>query len=246
MAANERLRAALLERGISVDALAAHLQVDPKTVQRWVTQGREPYPRLRYAAATYLGMDEDDLWPGANATRQASLSENEIVTVYPHRWTIPKDTWGRLFMSAEAEIGILAYSSTFLTDDGEFLRLLVDKARRGVRVRLLLGDPASPNVAQRGEDEGVGDGMAGRIKNALAALRPLRTVDGAELRLHGTVLYNSIYRADDQMLVNAYIYGSTAANSPVLHLRAMPGGDLVSTYLESFEKVWAGATPLDS
>src|SRR5262245_1559184 len=123
MAANERLRAALRERGSSVDALAAHAAAGPKPVQRWATQRREPYPRLRYAAASFLGMNEDDLWPGANATRQASLSENEIVTVYPHRWTIPKDTWGRLFMSAEAEIGILAYSSTFLTDDGEFLRM---------------------------------------------------------------------------------------------------------------------------
>jgi hypothetical protein len=30
----------------------------------------------------------------------------------------------------------------------------------------------------------------------------------------------------------------------VLHLRRVAGGDMVTTYLESFERVWEGATPL--
>ena len=51
--------------------------------------------------------------------------------------------------------------------------------------------------------------------------RPLRDVDGIEFRLHRTVLYNSIYRADDQLLVNTHIYGFAARRTrPVLHLRA--------------------------
>ena len=65
-----------------------------------------------------------------------------------------------------------------------------------------------------------------------------------EIRLHGTVLYNSIYRADDQLLVNTHIYGVMANNAPVFHLRKIPGGEMASTYLESFERVWDGATPV--
>jgi hypothetical protein len=76
--------------------------------------------------------------------------------------------------------------------------------------------------------------------------KPLRGLDGVEIRLHRTVLYNSIYRSDDQILVNTHIYGATAANSPVLHLHRVPGGDMVTTYLESFERVWDEATLLDS
>ncbi|WP_187280911.1 helix-turn-helix transcriptional regulator, partial [Microbispora sp. CSR-4] len=41
--ANERLRAALLERGVSIAELATAIQVDPKTVERWITKGRAPY-----------------------------------------------------------------------------------------------------------------------------------------------------------------------------------------------------------
>jgi len=58
------------------------------------------------------------------------------------------------------------------------------------------------------------------------------------------VLYNSIYRADDQLLVNTHVYGEPAHNAPVLHLRRVAGGDMVTTYLASFDKVWAAATPL--
>jgi hypothetical protein len=43
---------------------------------------------------------------------------------------------------------------------------------------------------------------------ALAYYRPLVGVDGIDFRLHGTSLYNSIFRYDDQMLVNQHIYGT--------------------------------------
>jgi 8-oxo-dGTP pyrophosphatase MutT (NUDIX family) len=54
----------------------------------------------------------------------------------------------------------------------------------------------------------------------------------------------SIYRFDDDMLVNAHVYGAPAAHSPVLHLRRLPGGRLVDHYQASFERVWgAGHGP---
>jgi hypothetical protein len=74
--------------------------------------------------------------------------------------------------------------------------------------------------------------------------KPLRQLDGVEVRLHDTVLYNSIYRADDDLLVNTHVYGNVASNSPVLHLRSVAGGDMVTTYRESFEPIWDNAKPL--
>jgi hypothetical protein len=121
----------------------------------------------------------------------------------------------------------------------------VDKARSGVSVRILFGDPDSPEVAQHGEDIGLGEAMAARIRNALVLFDPLRRTHGAEIRLHRTVLYNSIYRADDQLLINTHVYGEPAHNAPVLHLQRVAGGDMVSTYTGSFDRVWAGATPVE-
>ncbi|WP_433222152.1 helix-turn-helix domain-containing protein [Microtetraspora malaysiensis] len=245
--ANERLRAALLERGVSIADLATAIEVDPKTVERWVTKGRAPYRKHRYAVATHLGMDESYLWPEALTREQvASASESEIVTVYPHRWVVPRDAWGRLFAQAQNEIGVLVYSGLFLADDAGIVRMFREKAGAGVRVRILLGDPDSPEVAQRGADEGIDDGMAARIRNALVLYRPIRGLAGVEIRLHRTVLYNSIYRGDDQLLVNTHAYGTPAGNAPVLHLRKVLGGGMVATYAESFERVWDQATPVES
>jgi hypothetical protein len=95
-------------------------------------------------------------------------------------------------------------------------------------VRLLLGDPGSDAVVARGGDEGIDDAMAARIRNALVLLRPLLAIDGIEAWLHRTVLYNSIYRADDQALVDAHIYGVGAPNAPVMHPRRVAGGDLLT------------------
>ncbi|MFI6534783.1 helix-turn-helix domain-containing protein [Nonomuraea sp. NPDC050547] len=243
--ANERLRAALLAKGVGVGDLAEAIQVDPKTVERWVTKDREPYRKHRYAAASYLGVDESYLWPKALSREQvASASESEIVTVHPHRWAVPRDAWGHLFEKASQEIGILVYSGTFIHDDKGLMRLLADRAGAGVRVRILLGEPESAEVAQRGIDENIGDAMRDRCKQAITYFRNL--VPGAEIRLHRTVLYNSIFRGDDQLLVNTHAYGQPAGDAPVMHLRRVAGGDMVGLYLGSFEKTWDGAVPLES
>ena len=65
-----------------------------------------------------------------------------------------------------------------------------------------------------------------------------------KILVHRTVLYNSICRGDDQLLVNTHVYGITAAQAPVWHLRKLAGGEIASTYLDSFERVWESATPL--
>jgi transcriptional regulator with XRE-family HTH domain len=241
---NERLRAAMLEHGLTPADLADAVGIDHKTVERWIA-GRTPYRRHRYAAATRLGVDEAYLWPDALTRDQvASAAESEIVTIYPHRWSVPSDLWRNVFDSAQAEIGVLVFSGLFVSEDAGIQRVFREKAAAGVRVRILLGDPASDVVGQRGADEGVGDVQAGKIRNAMVLYRPLRDVEGIEFRQHRTVLYNSIYRADDQVLVNMHIYAFTAAHAPVLHLRRVAGGDMVSGYLDSFERVWDGAAPL--
>jgi len=243
---NERLRALLLERGKTPDQLAEHVRVDAKTVERWITRGRLPYRRHRFEVASFLGVDESYIWPDALGRDEvAVVSESEIVTVWPHRSEVPHDTWGHLFSQAKREIGVLVYAGLFLSEDAGIQKILRDKAAAGARVRILLGDPDSQVVADRGDDESIGDTVPAKVRNALALYRPLRQVEGVEFRLHRTVLYNSIYRADDQVLVNTHVFGLAAAQAPAWHLRKLPGGELASLYLDSFERVWETATPVD-
>ena len=120
----------------------------------------------------------------------------------------------------------------------------LDKGRAGVTVRIALGDPDGQHAAQRGEEEGIGEAMPAKIRNALTLYRPLGTVQNIEIRLHRTVLYNAIYRADDQLLVNQHAYGIPAAQAPVFCLSDSGGGEMAALYLDSFERVWDRSVPL--
>lgn len=243
--ANERLRALLLERRITTAKLAEAVQVDAKTVERWIVAGRVPYRKHRFGVAAFFGVDESYIWPDALDHEQVlSASESEIIAVYPYRRAVPRDAWAHLFGQAEREIGILAYSCYFLAEDAGVRQLLAEKAELGVRVRILLGDPDSPFVVERGQSEGIGDTMPAKVRSAIAMFQPLQSVPNVEIRLHGTILYNSIYRADDQVFVNTHIYGVMANNAPFFHLRKIPGAAMAVNYLESFERVWDAAEPL--
>jgi ADP-ribose pyrophosphatase YjhB (NUDIX family) len=120
-------------------------------------------------------------------------------------------------------------------------KLFAAKADQGVKLRLAMGDPDCDAVRLRGEEER-GEGMAARIRLSLTYLRDAVGAPGVELRFHATTLYNSIYRFDDDMLVNAHVHGAPAAHSPVLHLRRLPDGRLVDHYQASFERVWEQAS----
>jgi len=163
---NEPLRRALMRARLREDDIAARLGVDPKTVRRWLS-GRVPYPHNRAAPADLVEADEGDLWPDAGGLLAVRARPEELGTVYPHRWAVPREAWTRLFGSAEHEIGILAYSALFLAEDAGILRIIANKGQAGVNVRIALGDPFRANAAQRGDEEGIGDAMAAKIRNAL-------------------------------------------------------------------------------
>lgn len=240
---NELLRRRLLQARLREDDVAARLSVDPKTVRRWVN-GRVPYPHHRAAIADLLGAEEADLWPGASGTLGARVRPDELGTVYPHRWAVPCEVWTRFFASAEREIGILADSALFLAEELGIVQLLADKGRAGVAVRIALGDPGSQQGTESGEEKATGDTAAAATRSALALYRPLKEVENVEIRLYRTVLYNSIYRADEQLFVNQHAHGIPAGQTPVFCLRKSSGGEMAALYFASFERVWEGATPL--
>lgn len=238
---NAALRKALAASRLTEIDVAAHLGVDPKTVRRWLS-GQRPYPRHRWALADLLQTEEDTLWPSKDQEAEAHAPASEHVQrVYAHRWQVPREVWWDLFSSAEQEIGILVYSGLFIADDTGILRLLGARASEGVNVRILLGDPESEPVKQRGRDERIGEALSARASNALLLFRTLLDVDGVEIRTHSTVLYNSVYLTEKRLLVNQHIYGLPAARSPVVEIDRDASPSISATYKQSFDLAWQGA-----
>ncbi len=238
---NERLRRSMLRAGLHTETLAEAAQVSTKTVERWLHGEVTPYPRTRYRVAAILQEDESYLWPGA--VDKAALRGAELVATYPRRADVPRHLWTELLRQADRNVDVLAYAGLFLTEEHpDWVPLMAERAKVGARLRLLLGDPAGRQLAARDAEHKIGGGVAGRVAAVLSYYKPLGGM--AEIRLHDTPLYSSIYRFDDDMLINAHVYGLLAAYTPVLHLRRVDGA-YFNTYLESFERVWASARPLD-
>ncbi len=239
---NERLRRSMLRAGLHPQTLAQAAQVSTKTVDRWLHGDVTPYPRTRYRVAAILREDESYLWPGA--VDHAALKGAELIATYPRRADVPGHLWIDLLRQASRNVDVLAFAGLFLTEDHPgWVPLLGERAEAGARLRLLLGDPAGTQLAARDLENKIGGGVAGRVTAVLSYYQPL--AGAGEMRLHDTPLYNSIYRFDDEMLVNTHVYGLLAAYSPVMHLRRVDGA-YFNTYLESFERVWASARPAGS
>lgn len=242
MTANERLRTAMLRTGTTTEDLAKCCGTDVKTVERWLGLGRVPHRGNRWAAAQRLGADEAWLWPDSSPRREGAAA-SELVRMYPDRASVPREMWLSLMDGAREDIAVLVMSGTFYAQAQPHVsRELSAAAARGVRVRLCFGDPASPAVAVRGREEGIGDTLAAKIRSSLTYYR--RIADGkCEVRLHGTTLYASLFRYDGEIIVNPHAFGEAASANPALHLRRLDGGQVAAHYMDSFERVWDTAKP---
>ncbi|MBS2554082.1 helix-turn-helix domain-containing protein [Catenulispora sp. NL8] len=243
--ANERLRATMTARGMTAEKLAAAIGIDPKTVERWVNTGRVPYARLAVPAAEALQEDAMFLWPNLHQGRSARALSPELVAIYGQRAEMAPAVWFSFFEQAEQAIDVLVYAANHLQESVPgFNDLLADKAARGCAVRIALGDPDSPNIIARGQEEKFGHGIESRCRLALMHYRPLLGKRNIEIRTHGTTLYNSIYRSDDELLINGHVWGVNAFGAPVWHLRRGKSGTMVNTYRDSFDAVWERAAPV--
>lgn len=241
MARNQRLEDAIRKRGWSVQQFADKVAVDAKTATRWITTGRLPHLRLRQLAAETLGVPVAVLWPTGAAS---AGGVSELVGLYASRAELSPATIGALLADAEQHIDVLAHAGLWLWDAVPgFVSALRAKCEAGVEVRVCLGDPGSDTVRRRGDEEGIGDGLAARCRLALAYAQPLADAHPGSVRTSDATLYASILRFDDDVLVNSHLWGNPAAASPVLHLRADAAATVAAHAIASFDRVWVNAQP---
>lgn len=139
--ANGRLRAALLEGGLEIEDLAAKVQVDAKTVQRWLG-GRTPHARYRAKVAQVLDLTEVELWPEtAPATRRDD--RRDLAGVYAQAGDIRVPGWRTLMQDARQQIDLLDYTLKDILASPGATDLLAAKAETGCQVRILIAHPKS-------------------------------------------------------------------------------------------------------
>lgn len=241
---NERLQIALTRRGVTFDQLAEACGVDRKTAERWVKTTRVPHRRHRDAVADLLGMDAAVLWPNVHRHLPPELSGLDFIRAYPDRASVARETWNDLLESATEAIDVLVFSGTFLQQaNPRIVEMLVDRAACGVTIRLCFGSPQGDAVKLRDREERLRGTLGAKVRASLSYFTDLADTENCSVRLHDVTVYASLFRYDDQMLVNTHVWGSPATANPVLHVRAAGKHSIFGKHLQSFDTIWEQAKP---
>ena len=232
---NEPLCRAMIGAGLGEEDVAARLEVDTKTVRRWL-EGRVPYRRHRWALAALLQVSDTDLWP---QLRGGEGRPGEVLAVYPHRDQVPDVVWLRVLASATREIAILARSGRFLAGVPGALDVVRQRAEAGTRVRICVRDPGAPAAPEPGCVEA--EGGAGE---PLGLFGSLRASGDVQIRLHRVDHYSGLISSDAQLLALQAAFGIPSGRCPVLHLQQRGDSGMFAVYQDLFERLWSGAEPV--
>lgn len=147
----------MLRAGFDSAGLASAVNVDVKTVNRWLA-GRIPHRRTRLQVAQALCESEESLWPSSRPDIQKGAPATaEVLAAYAHRAEIPNDLWISLLHRATERIDIIGYAYPFVF---ELLpnasEMIAAKCRAGCVVRLGFADPDCSHVLERDTLEQMG------------------------------------------------------------------------------------------
>ena len=219
--ANDNLRTALENAGLSPEELAEIVEVDIRTVRRWLA-GKPPYRRHRGKIARALDTSEQHLWPdlarepandGATPTNTIT---NEIVAAYPRADDLNAPTTETLIHTATQQIDLLDNTLKRLLDRPGVPGLLISKANHGCRIRILLARPC-------------------------AYLTPLLNHDRIQIRATRASATHQIHRVDDDMLITLRLTSQDEPPPPLIHLKHRADDALFGRLAQHFETVWENA-----
>jgi transcriptional regulator with XRE-family HTH domain len=233
---NERLRQAISQAGLEPEQLADQVEVDIKTLQRWLA-GRTPHPRLRARLARALGRDEHELWPElAIEVPEDSKSGGEIRGAWAHADDEGVPDWQELLEEAVDQIELLGDSLIDVVSSDGVIDTLAEKGNSGARVRILISASDSIWVTATAQQLGQKEDYIGRsqlrleIETARAHLEPLAGHADIDLRQFYADPGHTILRFDDQMLVIPRLHGTSSADAPLLHLQRLGNGGLFDQF----------------
>ena len=242
---NERLRSAMKAAHVDIDDITKATNVDTKTVQRWLN-GRVPHARHRWKIAELLKEQDDFLWSTSDTRATDILHTSEVVAAYAHRNEVPPSVWNQLFLKARERIDLLGNSMLFIPEQSSRLvEQLKVKASHGCEIRIAVADPACVAIKMRDEEEQLGGTLPARIQTTLYHFRDIHNFDAIKIRYHSTILYNSLFRYDNDMFITPHLYGLHGSKAPLLHLRCLGPDGIFANFAAHFDAVWATTKPLE-
>jgi transcriptional regulator with XRE-family HTH domain len=211
---NDNLRAALQHAGLAPDDLANIVQVDVRTVRRWLSGGT-PYARQRGKIARALDVPEHDLWPdiATPPPRPPAAQPSDILAAYTTATDLAAPDWKALMRDATDRIDLLGDTLSAMLGTPGVPELLAAKATQGCAVRILIYDTRQH-------------------------IAPLLAQSGIEVRLLEVPARYVIHRFDDELLLTLHLVGGEPDHAPLIHLRRADAQGLFDRLAEYYDDLW--------
>lgn len=241
---NERLRQAIYQAGLDVNGLADQVEVDEKTVYRWLS-GRIPHPRLRAKVASAVGREGHELWPEL-AVEHAYEGDvrGEVAGSWAHADDAGVSDWQALLEDAVEQIELLGYSLIDIVATPGVVDTLAAKASSGCQVRVMISAPdsiwvrATAQQLHQHEEDYIGRSeLAREIETARGYLEPLTRDRSIALRQFYSEPGYRILRFDSNMLISPRLHGKHSNQGPVLQLRRHRDGGLFDQFADHLQAI---------
>lgn len=221
--ANENLKNALKTAGLTPEQFADILQVDPKSVNRWLAGTTKPYPRHRTKIASALGLAESDLWPAdtvapigrAMSSDEIAASASELLRATGYVTDAGTSDVAALISESEGPIDLLENSLGFELEE-VVLTAALGRARQGHRVRLLTAKPR-PRLA------------------------PLIGHQHIEIAILDAPGHHSLIRSGETMLLFLDLPGEADLPSALIKLTRALNPRLFDRLADNLDSLWNGA-----
>ncbi|WP_157114746.1 helix-turn-helix domain-containing protein [Nocardia niwae] len=183
---NDRLWQAMTAAGVNSEQLAKKVGVNPKTVERWLMDGRPPFPVHRHAVVEVVGSSVEELWPGQSRRRSPDANEALREAIYRARLT-PEQVAEKLEVDAKTVERWIAKGRLPYSRHRAAVSELVDvpetqlwpEAHRELEKRMAATDPAG--VWHRWAEQQI-QAQAAEMRQQLGLTRPRSARDDERAR----------------------------------------------------------------
>jgi transcriptional regulator with XRE-family HTH domain len=223
--ADSAFKTAFERAGMTREQFAEIIEVDPKTVQRWIS-GRVPYKRFRVVIARALDTAEHELWPDdvpAPASEASPLPNGagdgeEVVRSWGTRQDPDAHDGSRLFADARDQVDILIPSAGLIGPT--MVPSFRAAADQGCRVRIILPS----------------DGLA------LDGFAELADHPQVEIRVRDQFIGHAVFRADDILQFGIWLVGDEG--SPFVEVVRRRDHGFFDSVTSHFDRFWDGTEPV--
>jgi transcriptional regulator with XRE-family HTH domain len=221
--ANQNLKNALQDAGLTTEQFAEIIQVDPKTVGRWIAGASTPYPRHRAKITGALALPEAELWPELTDGSPATYGEQSGVPGQQNSsisaWASSSDESAPdpvdFIATGTGPIDLLA-AGLWLDLPGPITHALLALAGAGRQIRLLAAVPTP-------------------------GLKPLAGHERIQLRVGGQFHGHELIRTGETLIFIFPLPGEYTEPPPLVKLQRATDDDLFDRLTRNFEALWDDA-----